>query len=55
VPPTLDIVREELLGQVQQMAVEAHLAELRAAATIVEPAEGAFDPALISNLDLLQD
>ena len=54
-PPTMDTVREELLGQVQQTAVEGHLAALRAAAIVTEPEAGAFDPALITNLDLLQD
>jgi peptidyl-prolyl cis-trans isomerase C len=54
-PPTLDDVRAELEGQVRGEAIQAKLDELTAAATIVRPEEGAFDPALISNLDMLAD
>jgi len=39
--PTLDAVRQELFGEIQE------------AATIVKPEADAFDPSLISNLDLL--
>ena len=53
--PTLDDVREELTGQLQQAAIEGKIAELTAAATIVRPEEGAFDPALLGNLDLLDN
>lgn len=55
VPPTFDEVRGALEEQVQQAAVEARLTELEAAATIVRPAEGAFDPAVVKNLALLGD
>lgn len=53
--PTLEEVREEIVGQVQQAAIEARLAELMGAATITRPDEGAFDPAVIVNLDMLRD
>lgn len=54
-PPSIDDLRAELEGQVRGEAIEARLAELEAAATITRPEEGAFDPALIINLDLLED
>jgi len=54
-PPRLDDLRTELEGQVRGEAIQARLDELTAAATIVRPDEGAFDPTLIGNLDLLED
>jgi peptidyl-prolyl cis-trans isomerase C len=54
-PPTLDDVRAELEGQVRGAAIQARLAELESAAAITRPAEGAFDPTLIGNIDLLED
>jgi peptidyl-prolyl cis-trans isomerase C len=53
--PPMEDVRADLAGQVQQAAIEARLLELTEAGTIVRPEEGAFDPALLSNLDLLRD
>lgn len=53
--PALVDVREEIVGQVQAAAIEARLLELTEAGTIVRPEDGAFDPALLSNLDLLRD
>ncbi len=53
VPPPLEQVRGALEEQVQTQAVEARLAELEAAAEIVRPEPGAFDPALVTALDLL--
>lgn len=53
--PVLDEVRAELVAQVQQAAIQAKLDELTAAATIVRSEEGAFDPAVLGNLDLLRD
>lgn len=52
--PTLDQVREELRPQVEREAVQARLDELTAAAT-VERQGADFDPALIKNLDLLEN
>ena len=51
--PTLDAVRQELFGEIQEAAIQARLSELTEAATIVKPEADAFDPSLISNLDLL--
>ena len=53
--PALEEVRAELVAQVQQAAIQAKLDELTAAATVTRPEEGAFDPAVINNLDLLRD
>lgn len=53
--PTLDSMREELTGALQSAAIETRLAELQEAAEITLPDEGAFDPELLINLDLLKD
>jgi len=53
--PPLEDVREDLAGQIQQAAIEARLAELMETATITRPEEGAFDPAILTNLDMLRD
>lgn len=52
---TLDELRPELETQLRNDAVQARLDELAAGATIVRPEQGAFDPGLISALDLLED
>ncbi|SDE66374.1 peptidylprolyl isomerase [Limimaricola pyoseonensis] len=54
-PPALEDVRDQLASQIQQQKVEATLAELEGAAEITRPEEGAFDPALLNNLDLLEE
>lgn len=51
--PSIDSVRQELFGQVQEAAIQKKLTDLTNAAEVVRPEEGAFDPAVISNLDLL--
>lgn len=51
--PSLDSVRQEIFGELQEAAIQARLTALSDAATIVKPEEGAFDPNLLSNLDLL--
>lgn len=51
--PSLDELRRELTGQLQEEAVTARLEELSAAQDVVKPAEGDFDPEIINNLDLL--
>lgn len=51
--PSLDELRRELTGQLQEKAVTARLEELSAAQDVVKPAEGDFDPEIINNLDLL--
>ena len=53
--PALEEVRADLVAQVQQAAIQTRLDELTAAATIVRPEVGAFDPTAINNLDLLRD
>ena len=52
--PTLEQVADELRPQVERAAVQARLDELTAAATVERPGEG-IDPALIKNLDLLEN
>jgi peptidyl-prolyl cis-trans isomerase C len=54
-PATLDEMRPQLEDQLRGEAIQARLDELEAAATIVRPEAGAFDPALIGNLDLIGD
>jgi peptidyl-prolyl cis-trans isomerase C len=51
--PTLDEVRQEISGEIQEAAIQARLTELSEAAAVVKPEAGAFDPSLLSNLDLL--
>ena len=51
--PTLEELRRELTGALQEAAISARLDELAAAQTIVEPEEGQFDPNLIDSLNLL--
>lgn len=51
--PTLESVRQDIFGELQEAAIQTRLTELSDAATIVKPEEGAFDPNLLSNLDLL--
>jgi peptidyl-prolyl cis-trans isomerase C len=51
--PELDALRNELSAEIQEAAITARLEELRAATTIVEPEDGVFDPALLSDLTLL--
>jgi peptidyl-prolyl cis-trans isomerase C len=53
--PALEEVRADLVAQVQEAAIQARLAEITATATITRPEDGAFDPAVINNLDLLRD
>ncbi|SFS19638.1 peptidylprolyl isomerase [Yoonia litorea] len=51
--PTLEDLRREITGQLQEEAISAKLEELAAETTVVLPAEGDFDPNLINNLELL--
>lgn len=53
--PSLEDVRQEIFGEVQEAAIQARLAELTEATEITRPQEGAFDPSLLSNLDLLDE
>ncbi|MCA1776720.1 MAG: peptidylprolyl isomerase [Paracoccaceae bacterium] len=52
--PTLDEVRPQLQQQVREEAVTVRLEELRAEADVTMPEDDAFDPSIISNLDLLE-
>lgn len=54
-PPSLDEVREDLASQIQQSKIEGRLTELEGEAEITRPEEGAFDPALLTDLDLLEE
>ena len=51
--PTLDDLRDELAGQIEQAAVAAHIATLSAAATVTIPGAEGIDPAVIKDLTLL--
>lgn len=51
--PSLDELRGELTSELQEAAVTARLDELAAAQEVVKPAQGDFDPDIITNLDLL--
>lgn len=52
--PALEEVRSQLLSEVQEAAIQARLTELTDATEVVRPEEGAFDPELLNNLDLLE-
>jgi peptidyl-prolyl cis-trans isomerase C len=51
--PTLESMRQDIFGEIQEAAIQARLTELTDAADVSKPDEGAFDPSLLSNLDLL--
>jgi len=51
--PTLEQVRDELAAQIQQEAIAKALEDLAASASITRPEPGAFDPAILKNVDLL--
>ena len=51
--PTLDELREELAGQIEQAAVAAHIEALTAAAEVTRPDAQGIDPAVIKDLTLL--
>jgi peptidyl-prolyl cis-trans isomerase C len=50
--PTLDDIRDELATEIEQKAIEAHVAEVTEAAKVEKPSEG-IDPALLGDLGLL--
>ncbi len=52
-PPTIDEMREQLTSEIQNKALVDRLDELTAAGDITRPEAGAFDPALLTDLDLL--
>lgn len=53
--PTLEEVRQDLFGEVQEAAIQTLLADLTKAADIVTPEADAFDTSLISKIDLLDN
>jgi peptidyl-prolyl cis-trans isomerase C len=53
--PTLDEVRDQIAEQLQQEAVEAAIAELQESANIVQAEPGQIDPAVIGNVNLLEE
>lgn len=54
-PPALEDVREDLVSQIQQGKIETRLTELEAEADVTRPEDGAFDPALLTDLELLEE
>ncbi|WP_334064766.1 peptidylprolyl isomerase [Limimaricola cinnabarinus] len=54
-PPALDDVRDDLASQIQQGKIESRLAELESDADVTRPDEGAFDPAVLTDLGLLEE
>lgn len=50
--PTLDDIRDELAAEIERKAIETHVTEVTAAATVEKPGEG-IDPALLGDLTLL--
>ena len=52
--PTLDDLRDELAAEVEQKAIEAHVAALTATATITRPGD-AIDPAVLKDAKLLDN
>jgi peptidyl-prolyl cis-trans isomerase C len=53
--PTLDEVRDEITGRLQQEAIEAAIAELQESANITQAEPGQIDPAVIGNVNLLEE
>lgn len=52
--PPLDDLRRELTAELQEGAIQTKLEELREAADVVTPEEGAFDPEILTDLSLLE-
>lgn len=50
--PTLDDLREELAAEIEQKAVEEHIAKLTAEAEVTRPGEG-IDPAVLKDASIL--
>jgi peptidyl-prolyl cis-trans isomerase C len=53
--PTLEEVRDEIANRLEQEAVEAAIAELEATADITKAEPGQIDPAVIGNINLLEE
>ncbi len=52
--PTLEEMRTDIAASLQEAAIAAHLAALEEAADVTRIEAGTIDPALLSNLDLLE-
>lgn len=52
--PDLEEVREQITQSIQQQAVEGHIDELMKRAEVSRSPQGAIDPSLLSNTDLLE-
>ncbi|MBQ2261521.1 MAG: peptidylprolyl isomerase [Loktanella sp.] len=52
--PEFEQVTQQLMGELQEAAIIAYLDELTAAATIERPEDGAFDPSVINQTELLE-
>ena len=52
--PGLEEMRGELAAKIREDAITARLDELEASVEIMRPEDGAFDPSILSNLDLLE-
>jgi peptidyl-prolyl cis-trans isomerase C len=53
--PTLEEVRDQIAGELEQAAIEAAIAELQESADITQIEPGSIDPAVIGNIDLLEE
>ncbi len=51
--PPLDMVRDQIRGELQSVAIEQHVSDLEAAATITKAEPGQYDPALVTAIDLM--
>ena len=53
--PTLEEVRDQISGELEQAAIEAAIAELQESADITQLEAGQIDPAVIGNVNLLEE
>jgi peptidyl-prolyl cis-trans isomerase C len=53
--PALEEVRAQIAGELEQAAIEAGIAELQESADITRVEPGQIDPAVIGNIDLLEE
>ena len=52
--PGLEDMRVEISNGLREQVIDARLAELREATEVTMPEDGAFDPAILKNLDLIE-
>ena len=53
--PTLDEMREQLIGQLQDKLINQKIDELTAGAVIVSGNISEIDPSILSNVEILKD